>query len=116
MGMVRKARAKRYRLTPMATTVKTLGPNLVKPALYFSPIAHAVSNTPATNRYSQAIATRLLSEWIEPFSLQFLLSLQDPGAFAAKYPLESAKLAEFNPDHPSTHSSLAYAKAVCPFP
>jgi len=33
----------------------------VKPALYFSPIAHAVSNTPAINRYSQAIATRLLS-------------------------------------------------------
>src|SRR5215468_6497642 len=65
--MVRKARAKRYRLTPMATTVKILGPNLVKPALYFSPIAHAVSNTPATNRYSQAIATRLLSEWIETF-------------------------------------------------
>src|SRR5262245_35534431 len=81
--MVRKARAKRYKLTLMATTVKTLGPNLVKPALYFSPIAHAVSNTPATNRYSQAIATRLLSEWIETFSLQFPLSLQDPGKIAS---------------------------------
>src|SRR5215471_17519185 len=76
--MVCKARAKRYKLMLMATTVKTLGPTLVKPALYFSPIAHAVSNIPATNRYSQAIATRLLSEWIETFSLQFPLSLQDP--------------------------------------
>src|SRR5215510_14809976 len=92
MGSVRKARAKRYRLTPMATTVKTLGPNLVKPALYFSPIAHAVSNTPATNRYSQAIAIRLLSEWIETFSLQFPLSLQDPGAFAASQPLCSSTM------------------------
>src|SRR5215470_13087696 len=90
--MVRKARAKRYKLTLMATTVKTLGPTLVKPALYFSPIAHAVSNTPATNRYSQAIATRLLSEWIETFSLQFPLSLQDPGAFAAKYSPDSQPL------------------------
>ena len=45
----------------MATMVKMLGPSLVKPALYFSPIAHAVSKIPATNRYIQAIATRLLS-------------------------------------------------------
>src|SRR5262249_58973303 len=94
--MVRKARAKRYKLTPMATTVKTLGPNLVKPALYFSPIAHAVSNTPATNRYSQCIATRLLSDRLALFPCSSCGRFNARAAFAANYSLGANATAHMN--------------------
>lgn len=42
-------------LAPIAATVRTDGTSLEKPSLYFIPIAHATSNTPAINTKNQAI-------------------------------------------------------------
>src|SRR3954452_7963270 len=42
-------------LAAMAATVNTEGTSFEKPSLYFSPIAHAVSNAPATISRNQAM-------------------------------------------------------------
>jgi hypothetical protein len=42
-------------LAAIAATVRTEGPTREKPSLYFTPMAHAVSSTPATRINNQAI-------------------------------------------------------------
>jgi phosphatidylserine/phosphatidylglycerophosphate/cardiolipin synthase-like enzyme len=41
--------------TSNVTTVNTLGPSFVKPSVYLSPMAHAISKTPATIKLIHAI-------------------------------------------------------------
>src|SRR3546814_426953 len=45
----------RPRLMTIASTVPTVGHNLVKPSVYFSPIAQPISNSPASTRINQFI-------------------------------------------------------------
>src|SRR3546814_453421 len=45
----------RPRLMIIASTVPTVGHNLVKPSVYFSPIAQPISNSPASTRINQFI-------------------------------------------------------------
>lgn len=54
-GMVLSACANSAKLPTIATSVPTLGQNLVKPAVNFKPTAQAISSNPATINVSQFI-------------------------------------------------------------
>ncbi len=55
-GMVFIAIESNHRLTPMEIAVKMLGTSLLKPSVYFRPIAQPISNNPAIPRYTHAIS------------------------------------------------------------
>jgi hypothetical protein len=44
-------------LSTIASTVPTVGQSRVKPSVYFKPIAHTTSNSPAATRIAQLILT-----------------------------------------------------------
>jgi hypothetical protein len=49
-GNVFNDRDNRYKLATIERPVNTDGTSLVHPSVYFRPIAHPISNKPATNR------------------------------------------------------------------
>jgi hypothetical protein len=48
------------RLMIIANTVHTVGHRRVNPSVYFNPIAHPVSNSPARNKMTHAIGNSFL--------------------------------------------------------
>jgi hypothetical protein len=68
----------------MANTVHTVGHKRVNPSVYFSPIAHPVSNNPARNKMIHAIDFLMLlitqPSWLGEVTLVFGVCQRiDPG-------------------------------------